>query len=435
MILANKKGLEETGKFTISTHSNIHSDWRILNLLKKKKECGDLIHEDTCVSEIPSSNKRIIFFDIESATGNVGGICEFGYLLTNEKFEILEQRNILINPKCEFSWRVLKKVLKRDKRVYEAQKGLTSHYDFIRKLITGADLVFGFATINDVNYLNSDFRRFNLKPIDYNFYDIQKILGEFYSEYKNLSLENSMNLLEVKRYGKLHDAGYDALNSMLILKKISEALKLSVTEIVDLTQRLMDKCYDGEIESLKLRKIKRQEQNQRKDKKRLSKNIDNFINSYKFEDVFYISAKEGTNVDKLLKGLSNSLEEGPMYYPEDQITNNPQSFVISELIREKVLLLTKEEVPHSIAVVVESMNRDEDDLLNIHAAIIVERSSQKKIIIGSKGSMIKQIGTLARKEIVMLLGEKIYLELWVKVEEGWRDKQFLLKQYGYNKDI
>ena len=124
-----------------------------------------------------------------------------------------------------------------------------------------------------------------------------------------------------------------------------------------------------------------------------------------------------------------------MYYPEDQITNNPQSFVISELIREKVLLLTKEEVPHSIAVVVESMNRDEDDLLNIHAAIIVERSSQKKIIIGSKGSMIKQIGTLARKEIVMLLGEKIYLELWVKVEEGWRDKQFLLKQYGYNKDI
>lgn len=171
------------------------------------------------------------------------------------------------------------------------------------------------------------------------------------------------------------------------------------------------------------------------DKKRLSKNIDNFINSYKFEDVFYISAKEGTNVDKLLNGLSNTLEEGPMYYPEDQITNNPQSFVISELIREKVLLLTKEEVPHSIAVVVESMNRDEDDLLNIHAAIIVERSSQKKIIIGSKGSMIKQIGTLARKEIVMLLGEKIYLELWVKVEEGWRDKQFLLKQYGYNKDI
>ena len=172
-----------------------------------------------------------------------------------------------------------------------------------------------------------------------------------------------------------------------------------------------------------------------KDKKRLSDNIDNFVKAYDFEDVFYISAKEGTNVDKLLKGLTRNLEEGPMYYPEDQITNNPQSFVIAELIREKVLLLTKEEVPHSIAVVIENMERDEKGLLNINAAIIVERSSQKKIIIGNKGSMIKEIGTLARKDIVMLLGEKIYLEIWVKVEEGWRDKQFLLKQFGYNKDF
>ena len=172
-----------------------------------------------------------------------------------------------------------------------------------------------------------------------------------------------------------------------------------------------------------------------KDKKRLYDNINQFVSNYEFEKVFYISAKEGTNVDKLLETISNSLEEGPMYYPEDQITNNPQSFVISELIREKVLLLTKEEVPHSIAVVVEAMNRDEKGLLNINAAIIVERSSQKKIIIGSKGQMIKEIGTLARKDIVMLLGEKIYLEIWVKVEEGWRDKQFLLKQYGYGKDL
>lgn len=171
------------------------------------------------------------------------------------------------------------------------------------------------------------------------------------------------------------------------------------------------------------------------DKKRLSNNIDNFIENFDFADVFYISAKEGTNINKLLTCLSDSLEEGPMYYPSDQITNNPQSFVIAELIREKVLLLTKEEVPHSIAVVVENMNRDEKNLLNINAVIVVERSSQKKIIIGNKGSMIKEIGTLARKDIVMLLGEKIYLEIWVKVEEGWRDKQFLLKQYGYNKDI
>lgn len=170
------------------------------------------------------------------------------------------------------------------------------------------------------------------------------------------------------------------------------------------------------------------------DKNRLIANIDKFTKSYEFEDVFYISAKEGTNVDKLLVNLKDSLEEGPMYYPEDQITNNPESFVICELIREKVLLLTKEEVPHSIAVILEQMKRDENGLLNIFATIFVERSSQKKIIIGNQGKMIKQIGTLARKDIVMLLGEKIYLELWVKVEENWRDKQYLLKQFGYYKE-
>ena len=172
-----------------------------------------------------------------------------------------------------------------------------------------------------------------------------------------------------------------------------------------------------------------------KDKDKLLQNVLKFEKSYEFEEIFYISALNGTNVDKLLESISSRLEEGPMYYPEDQITNNPQSFVIAELIREKVLLLTKEEVPHSIAVVIENMERDEKGLLNINAAIIVERSSQKKIIIGNKGSMIKEIGTLARKDIVMLLGEKIYLEIWVKVEEGWRDKQFLLKQFGYNKEF
>lgn len=170
------------------------------------------------------------------------------------------------------------------------------------------------------------------------------------------------------------------------------------------------------------------------DKKRLSNNVDKFTQDYKFDDIFYISAKEGTNIDKLLKSLNDGLEEGPMYYPEDQITNHPESFIISELIREKVLLLTKEEVPHSIAVIIEQMRRDEDDLLTIHATIFVERSSQKKIIIGNQGKMIKEIGTLARKDIVMLLGEKIYLELWVKVEEGWRDKKYLLKQFGYFKE-
>ena len=123
------------------------------------------------------------------------------------------------------------------------------------------------------------------------------------------------------------------------------------------------------------------------DKKRLSNNIDNFVKSYDFEDVFYISAKEGTNVDKLLNTLSNSLEEGPMYYPEDQITNNPQSFVIAELIREKVLLLTKEEVPHSIAVVIETINRDEKGLLNINARAFKDCTSLQTIVLPETGKL------------------------------------------------
>ena len=171
------------------------------------------------------------------------------------------------------------------------------------------------------------------------------------------------------------------------------------------------------------------------DKKRLSDNIDKFKEQFKFNDILFISAKEGTNVNNLLEIIGFDLEEGPMYYPKDQITDNPETFIISELIREKVLLLTKEEVPHSIAVVIEQMTRDEKGLLNIFANIIVERQSQKKIIIGSQGKMIKEIGTLARKDIVMLLGEKVYLELFVKIEEGWRDKSHLLSRFGYSKEF
>lgn len=169
-------------------------------------------------------------------------------------------------------------------------------------------------------------------------------------------------------------------------------------------------------------------------KKRLSNNIDKFTNEFKFKDIIYISALTGNNIDILLQKLEENLEEGPMYYPEDQITDNPESFIVSEIIREKILLLTKEEVPHSIAVVTEQMKHDDEGLMNIMATIYVERTSQKKIIIGNGGKMIKQIGTLARKDIVMLLGEKIYLELWVKVEEDWREKKNVLRRMGYFKE-
>ncbi len=147
-----------------------------------------------------------------------------------------------------------------------------------------------------------------------------------------------------------------------------------------------------------------------------------------------ISATEGNNVETLLNELLRYLPAGPQFYPEDQVTDHPEYFIVSELIREKVLELTREEIPHSVAVVVEGMKRNENDKVQVQATIIVERSSQKGIIIGKGGKMLKDIGIKARRDIEVMLGDKIYLELWVKVQKDWRDKQNYLTDYGYRKD-
>lgn len=150
--------------------------------------------------------------------------------------------------------------------------------------------------------------------------------------------------------------------------------------------------------------------------------------------VYPISALEGNNVDELLTGLVDEMPHGPQYYPEDQVTDHPERFVVSELIREKIFMLTREEVPHSVAVEIESMKQKDEDHVHIEATIIVERPTQKGIMIGKGGSMLKKIGTLARQDIEHLLGSKVYLQLWVKVQPNWRDKASLLKSYGYRKD-
>lgn len=150
--------------------------------------------------------------------------------------------------------------------------------------------------------------------------------------------------------------------------------------------------------------------------------------------VYPISALEGNNVDELLTGLVDQMPNGPQYYPADQVTDHPERFVVSELIREKIFMLTREEVPHSVAVEIESMKQKDEDHVHIEATIIVERPTQKGIMIGKGGSMLKKIGTLARQDIEHLLGSKVYLQLWVKVQPNWRDKASLLKSYGYRKD-
>lgn len=162
--------------------------------------------------------------------------------------------------------------------------------------------------------------------------------------------------------------------------------------------------------------------------------IDRYMEYYDFDEVFPVSATQGNNLDQLLARLEEIIPEGPQYYPTDQVSDHPEYFIISEFIREKVLLLTREEIPHSVAVQVESMRRDEKDKLEVRATIIVERNSQKGIIIGKQGSMIKKIGQLARRDIEELLGEKIFLELWVKVQKDWRNRRSQLAEFGYRPD-
>ncbi|MGO4927680.1 GTPase Era [Fundicoccus sp. Sow4_D5] len=162
--------------------------------------------------------------------------------------------------------------------------------------------------------------------------------------------------------------------------------------------------------------------------------IDSFKNEHDFDEIFPISAKEGSNVPELVNNLKNIIPEGPQYYPADQVMDHPEYFVVAEFIREKILMLTREEIPHSVAVQVQSMQRNEDGKIEVQATIIVERKSQKGIIIGAQGSMIKKIGQLARRDIETLLDDKVYLDLWVKIQKNWRDRQSNLMDYGYRPD-
>lgn len=163
--------------------------------------------------------------------------------------------------------------------------------------------------------------------------------------------------------------------------------------------------------------------------------ITTYTKLYQFAEIVPLSALNGNNVDRLLETIKTYLPEGPQYYPDDQVTDHPERFIIAELIREKVLHLTREEIPHSVAIVIEKIERDETkDLVNVMATIVVDRDSQKGIVIGKRGALLKEIGTKARKDIEMLLGSKVFLELWVKVQRDWRNKPGQLKEFGFRED-
>ncbi|MFZ5826058.1 MAG: GTPase Era [Bacillota bacterium] len=148
-------------------------------------------------------------------------------------------------------------------------------------------------------------------------------------------------------------------------------------------------------------------------------------------DVVPVSAVANKNIDQLLDLIVAQMDEGPQYYPEDMVTDQPERFVIAEFIREKILHLTREEIPHSVAIEVEQLERRETGAVYVGASIYVERDSQKGIIIGKRGAMLKEIGARARQDIEEMLGSKIFLELFVKVREDWRNKDSVLRNLGY----
>ncbi|CAG9612741.1 GTPase Era [Bacillus rhizoplanae] len=162
--------------------------------------------------------------------------------------------------------------------------------------------------------------------------------------------------------------------------------------------------------------------------------IDKYRTLYDFAEIVPISALEGNNVDALIGAIKKYLPEGPQYYPENQVTDHPERFIIAELIREKVLHLTREEVPHSVAVVIDAIQKREGGAIYVNATVIVERSSQKGIVIGKQGKMLKEIGKRARIDIESLLGSRVFLELWVKVQKDWRNKMSQLRDLGFRED-
>lgn len=161
--------------------------------------------------------------------------------------------------------------------------------------------------------------------------------------------------------------------------------------------------------------------------------IDAYRKLGNFKEFLPISATEGIGIPDLTSALYKNLPEGPQYYGSDQITDRPEYFVVAELIREQILQLTAQEVPHAAAVAVDRMNQRIKGKLQIQATIYVERDGQKGIIIGKGGKMLKQIGINSRKAIEALLGEKVNLRLWVKVQHNWRSDPSFLKLIGYDK--
>lgn len=207
-----------------------------------------------------------------------------------------------------------------------------------------------------------------------------------------------------------------------------------ITFIVDesMTTGRLDKYIIDELKGIKTPIILLINKIDRISKEEVNQLIIKYEKMNMFEDIIPISAIEGENINSYIEALKNLLPEGPQYFPEDMITDQPERFIISEIIREKALENLNEEVPHGIFVEIERISKREDkDLIDVNAVIYCERESHKGIIIGKNGRMLKAIGKSAREDIEKLLGSQINLQLWVKVEKNWREKENKVRYFGY----
>lgn len=170
------------------------------------------------------------------------------------------------------------------------------------------------------------------------------------------------------------------------------------------------------------------------DKTRLLEVIATYSAAYDFESIIPISAKTGDGMDELLNEMDKYAVEGPHFFPDDMITDQPERQICAELVREKLLNCLEKEIPHGTAVEVTSFRERDNGIVDIEVTIYCEKASHKGIIIGKKGAMIKRIGELARADMEEFLGTKVFLQTWIKVKENWRDSSFLLKNFGFNND-
>lgn len=161
------------------------------------------------------------------------------------------------------------------------------------------------------------------------------------------------------------------------------------------------------------------------------KKIRQYSQMYDFKEIIPLSAQTGRNLDEFMNVMEKMLPEGPKYFPDDMITDQPERIIVQEIVREKILLRTHDEIPHAIGVFTEEFKVRENGKVYIRCTVYVERDSQKRIVIGSKGSLLKEAGKEAREEIQNIIGAPVFLDLWVKVNKDWKNKDYMLRELGY----